>query len=91
MPMYVIERNIPQAGAMSPTERQAGARTSCEVLATLAPKVQWQHSYFADDKVFCVYIADDEALVREHAQRSGFPADAIHTVRAVVDPTATEG
>lgn len=91
MPMYVIERNIPQAGAMSPTERQAAARTSREVLETLAPKVQWQYSYFADDKVFCVYIADDEALLLEHAQRSGFPADAIHAVRTVVDPSAAEG
>lgn len=90
MPKYLIERNIPGAGKLSATELQAIAQKSCSVLSTMAPKVQWQHSYVTDDKVYCVYIADNEQLVREHAERGGFPVDQVSTVNATIDPTTAE-
>ncbi len=90
MPKYVIERKIPGAGKLSPTELRGVSQKSCSVLRELGPQVQWVHSYVTDDKIYCVYIAPDEQAVREHARRSGFPADAVSAVRAVIDPTSAE-
>jgi hypothetical protein len=90
MPKYVIERDIPDAGKLSPTELQAISQKSCGVLKKLGPEIQWVESYVTDDKVYCVYIAPDEAAVREHARQGGFPANRIAAVRAVIDPTTAE-
>ena len=85
MPKYVIERDIPDAGRMTPQDLQAVARKSCDVLRDMGPRVTWQQSYVTDDKVYCVYIADSEQDEREHAQKGGFPADRISRVSAVID------
>ncbi len=90
MPKYVIEREIPQAGALKPTELQAIAVKSCSVLRDMGPSVQWVHSYVTGDKIYCVYNADSEQLVREHAERGGFPANSVARVSAVIDPTTAE-
>ncbi len=90
MPKYVIERTLPGVGQLTPDQRRDIARTSCGVLADLGAGIQWQHSYFTDDRIFCVYLASGEALIREHAQRGGFPVDAVRRVSAVVDPVCAE-
>ena len=90
MPHYVIEREIPGAGKLSPQELQAISRTSCGVLQKLGPQIQWVHSYVTDDKVYCIYIAPSEELVREHARQGGFPANRVSVVREVIDPTTAE-
>jgi hypothetical protein len=90
MPKFVIERDIPNAGQLSPAELQDVAQKSCSVLRDMGSRVNWQQSYVTDDKVYCVYIADSEQDVREHAQRGGFPANRISKVSAVIDP-ATAG
>ena len=90
MPKFVIERNIPGAGKLTSVELQAISVTSCGVLRDLGPSIQWVHSYVTDDKIYCVYNAPDEALVRKHAQQGGFPADQVSTVRRVIDPTTAE-
>ena len=90
MPRFMIEREIPGAGSWSPEELRAGSQKSNEALSSLAPQVQWQHSYVTGDKVFCVFIAEDEEVVREHARRSGFPVDAINLVASMIDPTTGE-
>jgi Protein of unknown function (DUF4242) len=90
MPKYVIEREIPNAGKLSAEELRAISQQSCGVLNQLGPSIQWVHSYVTDDKVYCVYIAPDEALIREHAERGGFPANRISEVKQVIDPTTAE-
>jgi hypothetical protein len=85
MPKYVIEREIPNAGQLSPQELQAVAQKSCDVLRSMGPRVSWQQSYVTDDKVYCVYIADSEQDVREHAEKGGFPANKVSRVSAVID------
>jgi hypothetical protein len=90
MPRYVIERDIPGAGKLSPDELRDISRKSCTVLEEMAPKVQWEHSYVTGDKVYCVYHAENEDLVREHARRGGFPADRVERVSAVIDPVTAE-
>jgi hypothetical protein len=90
MPKYVIEREIPGAGNLSPEELHGISQRSCSVLGELGPTVQWVESYVTDDKVYCVYIAPSEDLIREHAARGGFPANRISAVRAVIDPTTGE-
>jgi hypothetical protein len=90
MPKYVIEREIPGAGSMSEAELQAAARKSVEVLQELGPQIQWLHSYVTGDKLYCVYLAPDEAIIREHAKRGGFPANRISAVRALIDPSTAE-
>jgi hypothetical protein len=90
MPKFVIEREIPEAGKLSPEQLQAISLTSCGVLREMGPQIQWLHSYVTDDKIYCVYIAPDEDAVREHAQKGGFPANRISQVRAVIDPTTSE-
>lgn len=90
MPKYVIERELPGAGKLSPKELQAISAKSCGVLREMGPKIQWVQSYVTDDKIYCVYIAPSEAAVLEHAQRGGFPANKISEVRSVIDPTTGE-
>jgi hypothetical protein len=84
---YVIEREIPSIGASSQQDLSGAAATSNSALAKLAPPVQWEHSYVAGDKTFCIYLAEDEEAIREHAKISGFPATVITEVKAVIDPT----
>lgn len=90
MPKFVIERDIPGAGKLSPEQLQAISQKSCGVLQGMGHRIQWLHSYVTDDKVYCVYIAPDEETVREHAQQGGFPANRISQVRTVIDPTTSE-
>ncbi|HEY9105843.1 MAG TPA: DUF4242 domain-containing protein [Roseateles sp.] len=90
MPKFVIERNIPGAGRLTPAELQAISVTSCGVLSDLGPSIQWVHSYVTDDKIYCVYNASDEAKVREHARLGGFPADSVAQVRRIIDPVTAE-
>jgi len=89
MPKFVIEREIPGAGNLSAEELQGISRKSCSVLEGL-PAVQWVQSYVTDDRIYCVYIAPDEAAVREHAKRGGFPANRVSRVRTTIDPTTSE-
>jgi hypothetical protein len=91
MPKYVIEREIPGLGDASAEDLRAVAQKSNAVLAELAPQVQWVQSYATQDKMYCIYVADDAESVREHARRGGFPADSVVAVAAVVDPTTAEG
>lgn len=90
MPKYVIERNIPNAGSLSPDQLQAISQKSCGVLRAMGPQIQWVESYVTDDKIYCVYLAPDQLAVREHAERGGFPADRISEVRTIIDPTTAE-
>jgi Protein of unknown function (DUF4242) len=90
MPKYLIERNIPGAGTLSGAELQAIARKSCAVLGELGPAVQWLESFVTQDRIYCVYLAQDEALVREHAIRGGFPANQINRISRVIDPSTAE-
>jgi hypothetical protein len=89
-PKYVIEREIPGAGKLSPEELTAISNTSCGVLRKLGPEIQWVHSYVTGDKIYCIYIAANEELVREHAKQGGFPANSIAEVKTVIDPTTAE-
>jgi uncharacterized protein DUF4242 len=90
MPKYVIEREITGAGKLTPEQLQGISQKSCGVLQKLGPQIQWIESYVTDDKVYCVYIAPNEAVVREHAKQGGFPANRVSEVRAIIDPTTAE-
>ena len=90
MPKYVIEREIPGAGKLSAAELQGISQKSCGVLRNLGPQIQWLQSYVTDDKIYCVYIAPNEAAIREHASQGGFPANRISRVHSVIDPTSSE-
>jgi cell division inhibitor SulA len=90
MPKYVIEREIPEAGKLSSQQLQAISQKSCGVLRQLGPQIQWIQSYVTDNKIYCVYIAPNEEMVREHAQQGGFPANRISEVKQVIDPTTAE-
>lgn len=90
MPRYIIEREIPDAGALSPAELESIAQRSCAVLQRLGPSIQWVQSYVTEDKITCVYIAPDAETIREHARLGGFPADRVLEVAAVIDPTTAE-
>lgn len=90
MPKFVIEREIPNAGALKPAELQAISAKSCGVLREMGPSVQWVNSYVTGEKIYCVYNADSEELVREHARRGGFPANTVSRVASVIDPTTAE-
>ncbi len=87
MKKFVIEREIPGAGSLSAETLKDISQKSCSVLKEMGPRVQWVESYVTDDKIYCVYIAANEELVREHAKRGGFPANRISQVRAIIDPT----
>jgi hypothetical protein len=90
MPKFVIEREIAAAGKLPPQELQAISQKSCNVLHAMGPQIQWVQSYVTDDKIYCVYNAPDEATVRMHAQKGGFPATVVARVRSVIDPTTAE-
>ncbi len=87
MPEYVIERDMPGVGSLGSGELKGASQTSCSVLRELGPDIQWVHSYVTDDKIYCIYRAPNEDLIREHAARGGFPANKINRVRTVSDPT----
>lgn len=87
MPKFIVERDIPGAGNMSPQELQAISQKSCGVLNEMGPQIQWRESYVTQDKLYCVYIAPDEDTVREHARRGGFPAERVSRVTTMLDPT----
>ncbi len=90
MPKYVIEREIPGAGNLSPQELQAVSQTSCNVLRKMGPDIQWVQSYVTGDKVYCIYIAPNEDMIKEHAREGGFPANSISEIKTVIDPTTSE-
>jgi len=90
MPKYVIEREIPGAGQLTAQQLNAISQKSCSVLKALGPQIQWVESYVTDDKIYCVYIAPNEALVREHAKQGGFPANRVSAIRRMIDPTTAE-
>lgn len=90
MPKFVIERNIPGAGKLTAEQMSGIAQKSCSVLRDMGPQVQWVESFVTDDKIYCIYIAPDEAAVREHARLGGFPADSVQAVRRMIDPTTAE-
>ena len=90
MPKIVIEREIPDAGKLTPEQLKAISQTSCGVLREMGPQIQWVQSFVTDNKIYCVYIAPDEDTVRQHAQKGGFPANSVAQVRAVIDPTTSE-
>lgn len=90
MPKYVIEREIPDAGKMTDAEIKAASLNSVQVLHDLGSQIQWLHSYVVDDKIYCVYLAPDEATVREHARRTGLPANRVSAVRRMIDATNAE-
>ena len=90
MPKYVIEREIPGAGKLSKDELQGVSQKSCSVLKDLGPQIQWVQSYVTNDKVYCVYIAPNEEMIRQHAEKGGFPANSISEVKTVIDPTTSE-
>ena len=90
MPKYVIEREIPEAGKLSGEQLQAISQKSCGVLKELGPQIQWIQSHVTDDKIYCVYIAPNEEMVREHAKQGGFPANRVSEVKQVIDPTTVE-
>jgi hypothetical protein len=91
MPKYVIEREIPGAGKLTTEQLQAISQTSCGVLRKLGPEIQWVQSYVTADKIYCIYIAPNEALIREHASQGGFPANRISEISRMIDPTTSEG
>ena len=90
MPQFVIERKMPNVGNLSAADLQQASRTSCDTLRELGPEIQWVQSYVTDNKIYCVYRAPDEGMIREHAQKTGFPADSISQVRSVIDPTTAD-
>ncbi|MFN8007003.1 MAG: DUF4242 domain-containing protein [Terriglobia bacterium] len=91
MPKYVIEREIPGAGKLNAQQLQAISQKSCGVLRQLGPQIQWVHSYVTEDKIYCIYIAPNEEAVREHARLGEFPANRIIEIKAIIDPTTSEG
>mgnify|MGYP000994371822 FL=1 len=91
MPKYLIERELPGAGKLSPADLKAVSQKSCSVLENLGPQIQWVQSYVTDDKIYCVYIAPNIDMVKQHAEQGGFPANRISEIRAGIDPTTAEG
>jgi len=87
LPKFVIERAIPGAGDLTPEQLKAISQTSCGVLKAMGPQIQWLESFVTDNKIYCIYIAPDEATVREHARQGQFPADSVSAVRTIIDPT----
>ena len=90
MPKFLIEREIPGAGSLSQQELQSISQTSCSVLQKMGPQIQWLQSYVTGDKIYCVYIAPNEEMIREHASQGGFPANRVSEIKAVIDPTTAE-
>ena len=90
MPKYVIEREIPGAGKLSPEQLKGISQTSCGVLSKMGPQIQWVHSYVTNDKIYCIYNAPNEEMVREHAKQGGFPANSVSEVATIIDPVTAE-
>jgi len=90
MPKYVIEREIPDAGKLSPEQLKGISQTSCGVLSKMGPQIQWVHSYVTNDKIYCIYNAPNEEMIREHAKQGGFPANSVSEVKTIIDPTTAE-
>jgi hypothetical protein len=90
MPKFVIEREIPGAGDLSPEQLHTISQTSCGVLQNMGPSIQWLHSYVTGDKIYCVYIAPNEEMIREHAAQGGFPANRVSEIKSIIDPTTAE-
>jgi hypothetical protein len=90
LPKYLIEREIPGAGKLSPAELKGVSQTSCGVLKNLGPQIQWVESYVTADKIYCVYISPNEEMIREHAKQGGFPANKISEIKTMIDPTTAE-
>lgn len=90
MPKFIIEREMAGAGKLSAQDLQGAAQTSCDVIRQLGPEIQWVQSYVTGDKIYCVYVAPSEEMIREHAKRGGFPADRVHRIERVIDPTTAE-
>jgi hypothetical protein len=90
MPKFLIEREMPGVGKLSPAQLKAASRESCSVLNRMGPQIQWLHSYVTGDKLYCVYIAPDEQAVREHARQGGFPANRVSRITTLIDPTTAE-
>jgi hypothetical protein len=90
MPKFLIEREIPNAGKLSPQELQAVSQKSCGVLRGMGPSIQWVESYVTDNKIYCVYIAENEQAIQKHAEQGGFPANKISQIRRMIDPTTAE-
>ncbi len=90
MPKFVIERELPGAGSLTIEQLQGVSEKSCSVLRNLGPQIQWVQSFVTDNKIYCIYIAQDEEIVREHAKQGGFPANSVAQVRRVIDPTTAE-
>ena len=90
MPKYIIEREIPGAGSLTAQDLQGISQKSCSILKDMGPTIQWVESYVTDDKVYCVYIAPDEATVRSHAEQGGFPANRVSEIKTMIDPTTAE-
>ncbi|HSM54120.1 MAG TPA: DUF4242 domain-containing protein [Erythrobacter sp.] len=90
MPQFVIEREMPGVGSLSPQQLKEASLQSCSVLRSLGPDIQWVHSYVTDDKIYCIYRAPDDRLIRAHAETAGFPANSVSEVHAIIDPTTAE-
>jgi hypothetical protein len=90
MPQFVIERDIPGIGSASAADLKEASRTSCDVLREQGPEIQWVQSYVTDDRMYCIYRAPNAEMIREHAEKGGFPANSVNQVRAVIDPTTAE-
>jgi hypothetical protein len=90
MPKYVIEREIPGAGKLTPEQLKGISQTSCGVLSKMGSQIQWVHSYVTTDKIYCVYIAPNEEMVREHARQGGFPANVVTEISAIIDPVTAD-
>ncbi len=90
MPKYVIEREIPGAGSLTTEQLKGVSQTSCGVLSTMGPQIQWVHSYVTADKVYCVYNAPNAEMIREHAEQTGIPANSVSQVATIIDPTTAE-
>lgn len=91
MPKYLIERELPGAGQLTPDQLQGVSEKSCSVLKNLGPQIQWVQSYVTDNKIYCVYISPNEEMIREHALQGGFPANSVSEIRTIIDPTTAEG
>jgi hypothetical protein len=90
MPKYVIERVVPGAGKMSAEDLKALSQKSCNVLSNMGPQIQWIQSYVTDNKIYCIYVAPNEEMIREHARLGGFPANQVSSVKTIIDPTSSE-
>jgi hypothetical protein len=90
MPKYMIERDIPEAGKLTIQELKGIAQKSCSIIQTMGPRIQWLESFVTADKIYCIYIADNEEAVRSHAEQGGFPANRIEAIKTIIDPTTGE-